>query len=234
MGPLRCVVRGMPDHSQPVTEVAVEEAATAFEVAGEAEYRPGSAADFDRLYRNSYARLKRTLTAVLGDPAAAEDCVQETFVRAFRAWSRWTPDAPAEAWLHRIAMNRAHSHRRRMALQGIAEVLKRLGRPEPIADPADSLGWSELKKALQRLPPKLTATIVLRYYHGYTNREIATAFGISERMVGLRLLEAKRKLRARLGVAVDAELPTSALGGVVVGEMPRSSAQPNSRESAHD
>ena len=57
--------------------------------AGEARYRPGSAQDFDRLYRASYPRLVRTLTALLRDGAAAEDCVQEAFVRAFKAWPRW-------------------------------------------------------------------------------------------------------------------------------------------------
>ena len=205
----------MPDQSRSTIEIDVEPAAGVVEAEVGAVYRPGSTADFDRLYRTSYARLKRTLTAVLGDPAAAEDCVQETFVRAFRAWSRWTPDAPAEAWLHRIALNRAHSYRRTMALQGIAEVIKRLGRPEPIADPADGLAPSELMRALARLPSKLSATIVLRYYHGYTNREIATAFGISERMVGLRLVDAKRRLRRSLGVESDVGVPTSAASGVI-------------------
>ena len=80
--------------------------------AGDTSYRPGSAQDFDRLYRASYPRLYRTLTALLRDGAAAEDCVQEAFVRAFKAWPRWRPDAPAEAWLHRIALNVAASHRR--------------------------------------------------------------------------------------------------------------------------
>lgn len=211
----------MPDHSRATAEIELADVPAGSGEAdpAEAPYRPGSAADFDRLYRRSYPRLKRTLTAVLGDPAAAEDCVQETFVRAFRAWDRWTPDAPAEAWLHRIALNRAHSHRRRAALQGITEVLRRLGRPEPMPDPADSLAWSELGRALQRLPTKLAAAIVLRYYHGYTNRELAAAFGVSERMIGLRLLEAKRRLRRQLGADHEDELPTRGAGGVVLSEM---------------
>jgi DNA-directed RNA polymerase specialized sigma24 family protein len=44
------------------------------------------------------------LLAVLRDHPAAEDCAQETFVRAYRSWKDWKPDAPAEAWLHRIAL----------------------------------------------------------------------------------------------------------------------------------
>ncbi len=75
--------------------------------------RPGSRVDFDRLYLAMHPRLVRTLTAVLGDPAAAEDCVQEAFVRAWRAWPRWRPEAPVEAWMYRIALNVSFSHRRR-------------------------------------------------------------------------------------------------------------------------
>jgi hypothetical protein len=41
---------------------------------------------------------------ILGDPAEAEDCAQDSFVKAFQAWKRWRPDAPAEAWIHRIAV----------------------------------------------------------------------------------------------------------------------------------
>src|SRR5713101_6357883 len=40
-------------------------------------YEPGSRDDFDRLYRDSYPRIYRTMLAVLGDPAAAEDCTQD-------------------------------------------------------------------------------------------------------------------------------------------------------------
>jgi RNA polymerase sigma-70 factor (ECF subfamily) len=173
------------------------------------EYRPGSAADFDRLYRNTYPRLKRTLTAVIGDAAGAEDCVQDAFVRAFRAWPRWRPDAPAEMWLQRIALNRAFSYRRKMALREIGPVLLRLGRPEPTQDPADALEWSELKLALRRLPVKLAAVVVLRHYQGYTNRDIARLTGVSERTVGTRLSEGRRRLRADLGGSTEAQLPTN-------------------------
>jgi len=55
--------------------------------------------------------------ALLRDRAAAEDCTQEAFLRAFRAWPRWRPDAPAEAWVHRIAINVAISARRRERLR---------------------------------------------------------------------------------------------------------------------
>ncbi len=162
-------------------------------------YSPGSREDFDRLYRRAYPRVYRTLAAILGDPAEAEDCAQDAFVRAFQAWTRWRPDAPAEAWVHRIAVNRAISYRRRARLRTVGEVLRRLGRPSGSADPAHVATRPDLLTALQSIPPKLAAAIVLRHYHGYNNREIAASLGVSERTIGTRLSQAAERLREVLG-----------------------------------
>jgi RNA polymerase sigma-70 factor, ECF subfamily len=161
-------------------------------------YRPGSPEDFDRLYRTAYPRVYRTLSAILGDPAEAEDCAQDAFVHAFQAWRRWRPDAPAEAWIHRIAVNRAISYRRRARLRTVSEVIRRFGKPALASDPGDLVARPDLLSALRSIPPKLAAAIVLRYYHGYTNREIAAAIGVSERTVGTRLRQAGERLRVLL------------------------------------
>ena len=76
------------------------------------------------------------MLAVLGNRAAAEDCTQDAFVLAFRAWARWRPDAPAEAWLHRIAINVAVSYHRKASLRSIGTILQRMGRPAAGPDPA--------------------------------------------------------------------------------------------------
>jgi RNA polymerase sigma-70 factor, ECF subfamily len=168
------------------------------EVQPDHAYRPGSRDDFDRLYQSAYPRVYRTLTAILRDPAEAEDCAQDAFVQAFGAWKRWRPDAPAEAWIHRIAVNRAISYRRRAKLRTIAETIRRLGKPGPGQDPAEVATRPDLLTALRSLPPKLSAAIVLRHYHGYTNREIGAALGVTERTVGTRLQQASERLRALL------------------------------------
>jgi RNA polymerase sigma-70 factor (ECF subfamily) len=179
-------------------------------------YRPGDRDDFDRLYRACYPRLLRILYAITGDAASAEDCVQEAFVRAFAAWPRFRPDRPAEAWIHQIALNTAISYRRRARLRTIGEVLRRLGRPGAGADPADAATRPDLIKALTSLPPKVAADFVLRYVHGYNNREIARLEGVSERTVGARLSHAREQLARRLGPEWRGELPTSNAHGVVI------------------
>lgn len=161
-------------------------------------YEPGSDEDFNRLYRDSQARILRTLVAMLGDVGAAEDCVQDAFVKAYRAWPRWKPDAPAEAWLHRIAIRVAISHRRRERLRDAGSLILRLGRSAD-EDPQQEVEGHDLLDALRRLPADQSAAVVLRHHHGYSNREIATALGIPESTVSARLNAAKRKLREDLG-----------------------------------
>lgn len=176
-------------------------------------YRPGSPDDFERLYRESHAKILATLVGVLGDRATAEDCTQETFARALVAWPRWRPDAPPEAWLHRIALNVAVSARRRRTLVELGQRIRNLGGATAVADPTDSTR-GELLAALRRLPPRQAAVIVLRHLHGYSNREIATSLGVPERTVASRLAAAKEKLRDDLGWAVEEE-PEGRLAGRV-------------------
>jgi RNA polymerase sigma-70 factor, ECF subfamily len=161
-------------------------------------YTPGSEADFERLYQTSYGRILGTLTAMLGDRAAAEDCCQDAFERAYKKWDTWQPIAPAEAWVHRIAINAAVSYRRKMKLREVGEVIRRMGRPEGPPDPQEEIERRDLALALGKLPPKQAAAIVLRHYHGYTNRAIAQALGIPERTVASRLAIAKQRLRGML------------------------------------
>jgi RNA polymerase sigma factor (sigma-70 family) len=175
-------------------------------------YEPGNQADFDRLYRDSYPRLFRTVYGILGDAALAEDCVQDCFVRAFRAWDRWRPDAPAEAWLHRIAINLARTCRRKQRMASVAELVRRLGRPEAAPDPGSVAERSDFIAALRELPTAQAAAIVLKNYHGYTNREIAASLGVSERTIGSRLAKARGSLQIRLGP--EWGLPTSSAAGV--------------------
>ena len=162
-------------------------------------YQPGSEADFERLYRNTYRRILGTLITLVRDIPTAEDCAQETYERAYRSWSSWRPDAPVEAWLHRIAINVAISDRRHQRIRQAGEIVRRLGRPAPGPDPALVAEQSVVFRAIQKLPAKQAAALVLRHYHGYSNREIAEALGVPEQTVASRLAAARKHLQAVLG-----------------------------------
>ena len=120
-------------------------------------YQAGNEADFERLYQASYGKILGTLTAMLGDRAAAEDCAQDAFERAYKKWATWQPIAPAEAWVHRIAINAAVSYQRKMRLREVGEVIRRLGRPGLAPDPQEIVEHRDLAIALSKLPPKQAA-----------------------------------------------------------------------------
>jgi len=177
------------------------------------EYTGGSQADFDRLYQETYQRVFRTLATILGEVAGAEDCTQEAYLKAFKAWPRWKGGAPAEAWIHRIAINTALSYLRKRKLREVGELIRRLGRPVE-DDPIDRVLDGAVFREIRKLPPKQAAAVVLRHLHGYSNREIAASLGEPESTVATRLMVAKRTLRARLADPPEAISDTRAELGV--------------------
>jgi RNA polymerase sigma-70 factor (ECF subfamily) len=92
----------------------------------------------------------------------------------------------------------AISDRRYQRLRQAGEVIRRLGRPNPGPDPSAVAERSDLVRAMKKLPTKQAAALVLRHYHGYTNREIAAALGIPEQTVASRLTAARKHLQAVL------------------------------------
>src|SRR5439155_23968688 len=155
---------GLRNQSSPQTDVIDQPTQS---------YRPGSKDDFDRLYRSTYQRIFATLVIILKSPGAAEDATQEAYLRAFRAWRTWKQDAPAEAWLFRIALNVAFTQRRRERLFEIGAILQRLGSP---ADPrpTDSI-QSDLVRELRALPPKQARGFLLARRQRFTYRWIASS-----------------------------------------------------------
>ena len=145
---------------------------------GAEPYEPGSEADFERLYRNTYHRILGTLITMVRDRATAEDCAQETFERAYRTWKGWQPDAPVEAWLHRIAINVARNRHR-----GLRPRLVELNGSEQDTSPgpeARALRQAQLDDvtaALAGLPPRYREAVVLRYVQDLSYDEAAQVLG---------------------------------------------------------
>jgi len=165
------------------------------------EYIPGSDEDFEELYRSTYPSLLRALGLMLGDWAQAEDCVQDAYVRAYRAWSGWRPDAPAEAWLWRITLNVARTRMSQGKRWSVGEIVRRLGKPAAEPDPSTVVLRFDLRDALRRLRPREVNAVVLRYLHGHTNAEIALFLGVDVRTVTRLLTKGVEHLRADLGDA---------------------------------
>jgi RNA polymerase sigma factor (sigma-70 family) len=120
----------------------------------------------------------------------ADDCFQETFVSAMRAYPRLRRNSNLRAWVltiaHRKALD-AHRANGRRPLP-VADVPDRASDEEPGADPAL---WSEVRK----LPGKQRAAIVLRFASDLPHDEIGRVLGCSEDAARRNLYEGLEKLR---------------------------------------
>jgi RNA polymerase sigma factor (sigma-70 family) len=134
----------------------------------------------------------RFLVAAVG-AVEAEDCFQETFIAALRAYPRLRAGSNLRAWVltiaHRKALD-AHRARARRA-QPMAEIAAVDGRQAADAPFADEALWN----AVHALPPRQRSAVVLRYVADLPHREIASAIGCSEEAARRSLHEGLIKLR---------------------------------------
>lgn len=100
----------------------------------------------------------------------------------------------------------AISDRRRYRLRQAGELVRRLGRPTPPPDPSAVAEQSALLRSLRKLPTKQAAALVLRHYHGYTNREIAAALGVPEATVASRLANGRKRIQATMAYSLQEKM----------------------------
>jgi len=139
----------------------------------------------------------RTLLAVTGDPGLAEEIAQEAVARGIERAAQYRGPAPVGAWLHRIALNawRDHLRRQRMRRWVGLDRAETVPAEDRAATPADLV---DMRRALERLPPRQRAALVLRYYHDYDYAAVGAALGITEGSAGALLSRALDRLRAEL------------------------------------
>lgn len=140
--------------------------------------------------------LFRTALAILGSEADARDATQETFVSAWRQFSRLREVDRFDAWLGRILINEcrmALRHRRRVREVPISD--QPTAMPSPYPNAPDSTDFDD---AFNRLSVDQRAILVLHHLHGYGVREIAVWLGIPSGTVKWRLSRARKALAAAL------------------------------------
>lgn len=130
----------------------------------------------------SLVRLARIFT---DDKNAAEDLVQEAFIRLYRSAHRIEDDSKSAAYLRSIVLNLARDHNRRGLLS--LRHLQSAERPDDPDQPDDSVvrteSQAEVIDALLGLSVRQRECLVLRYYFDLSEREIAATLGISSNSV---------------------------------------------------
>jgi RNA polymerase sigma-70 factor (sigma-E family) len=154
--------------------------------------------EFAELVSAVSPRLIRTAYAICGDQGTAEDAVQAALISAYRSWKRVRAANSPEAYLRKMVVNQLLSWRRlkswRMTTSmGIGAEPQQVSHESRIVE--HELMWA----AVARLPARQRAVIVLRYYEGLTEAEIAETLGIRPGTVKSQSSAAIARLRTVLG-----------------------------------
>jgi RNA polymerase sigma factor (sigma-70 family) len=145
---------------------------------------------FETLVDAHAAELHRFLVALVG-PADAEDCLQETYMSALRAYPRLRHGDNLRAWLYTIAQRKATDAVRRSARRPSRD-LDGVDLPAAAtAEPPDDGLWH----AVRRLPAKQRAAVVHRYVLDLAYAEIGERMGISEEAARQNVSAGLRRLR---------------------------------------
>lgn len=167
-----------------------------------ARLRAGELAALGEAYDAHHVHVRAFAQRLLGDPSAAEDLVQETFLTLPRAIARFRGESSLRTLLVSIAVRHAGHHlraaaRRRTAMARLAAEPPEAGlAPDEVAD-RHRLA-AALERALDALPVDQRVAVVLCEVEGRTSAEAARIVGAPEATVRTRLFHARRKLSALL------------------------------------
>jgi RNA polymerase sigma-70 factor (ECF subfamily) len=176
----------------------------------------GEARAFEELVRRHLKSAHAVALGVLGNPADAEDVCQDAFLAALEKLEECRDPERFAAWLLRIVRNRALNFRERRSLRE-GEPLERVAVAAAGDDPGREAERSELRErllaALAGLPDSQREVVLLHDLEGWRHRDIAEMLGTTEGAVRVRLLQARRRLRATLEGNPGGEGPVGPRGG---------------------
>jgi RNA polymerase sigma-70 factor (ECF subfamily) len=162
-------------------------------------FKKSDTAAFQVLVRKYQDRVYNLCRYLLQDPQKAQDAAQDVFLKAYRGLKDFRPDFSIYTWLYRIAMNTCLDYKKKLR--------REVSRSEPLAEdlPSDEPFPEQLYEsmeitaviqlALQKLPKKLSAAIVLREIEGLSYKEIADVLHTSMGTVKSRISRAREELR---------------------------------------
>ena len=165
---------------------------------------------FEGLVQQHKNRIYGYICRLTNDSPDAEDITQEVFIRAYQSMHAFRHDAALDTWLYRIATNLVIDRFRRgkRAPQTVPvgseedAAIRDLPSTSRESDPQATVQLTELQgqvqRAIQSLPPKLRAVVVLHDMEGLSYEEVAQTVGCPVGTVKSRLFNARLLLRRKL------------------------------------
>jgi RNA polymerase sigma-70 factor (ECF subfamily) len=174
---------------------------------------PSPAEEVELLFRQHHDQIYRTAYRVTGSSADAEDVLQTVFLRLVRRDNR--KEVPIDlspspgSYLHRAAVNasldliRSRTRSNSVPIEEVAPVLEDSRSVNPEHERASREIQNQVRTALSGLGTKAAEVVVLKYFEGHSNVEIARLLGTSQMVVGVMLHRARTKLRKELGKVLE-------------------------------
>ena len=157
--------------------------------------------EMERLVYQYGTSMLRTCCCYLRDESAAQDAVQDSFVKICRAYPGFEDPAREKAWVMRVTVNTCRDALRSPWLHRVTLVDQY---PPTAADPDTPIEYGQLFSEIQKLRPKLREVVLLRYYHDFSVKEIAQMLHLTSSAVSMRLARAESALQTALnGVPLE-------------------------------
>jgi RNA polymerase sigma-70 factor (ECF subfamily) len=144
--------------------------------------RKGDMKAFERLYRLHSGKVLGLCLRMTRRRDVAEDCVQQTFIRAWRSLAAFEGRSAFGTWLHRIAVNEVLTYQRNHGTRAESDsdaVDDAHAEPVELQRGYDATEVMDVERALATLPPGSRHVVVLQTVYGYSHEEVAEMLGIA-------------------------------------------------------
>jgi RNA polymerase sigma-70 factor (ECF subfamily) len=164
----------------------------------------------EEIFAKHHGEIYAYLIRMVRDSELAADLTQDAFVKAYRAYDTLERSENARAWLYQIAHRVALDHIRR---QKIVRFLPWTGESRGAVPSAEHVVMEtrlsgDLQRALERMPERQRAALLLAELHDLTGLELAAALGVSHVAARALLTRARESLRQALAAERAAESDT--------------------------
>jgi RNA polymerase sigma-70 factor (ECF subfamily) len=165
---------------------------------------PSPPDEVELLYLEHHDHVFRAAYRVTGSAVDAEDVLQTVFLRLVRRKEKVDLSPSPGSYLHRAAVNasldllRSRTRSRSVSIEEVAFDALHSSEPSPETQQVDRELQNQIRRSIATLGPKAAEIVVLKYFEGHSNLEIAEMLGTSQMVIGVLLHRARTRLRKEI------------------------------------
>ena len=170
---------------------------------------PSPPEELEVFFREHHDQVFRTAYRVTGSASDAEDVLQTVFLRLVRRKEKIDLSPSPGSYLHRAAVNasldllRSRTRSRSVSIEDVAPAATESSEPNPETQYVDRELQTQIRRAIATLGPKAAEIVVLKYFEGHSNLDIAKMLGTSQMVIGVLLHRARTRLRKEIATFLE-------------------------------